>query len=123
MVFAERRVDQVDRFFSADFVQHSPYATPGGRDELKRWWAGIIHSIPDVTTSVSQVLGQGSDVTTGIHACLGGPLARLQAEIAFATLARRLVNPSLEVDPPRYRTDLYRALEALPITAEIRASA
>lgn len=30
-----------------DFVQHSPYAAPGGRDEPKEWWAGIVHAIPD----------------------------------------------------------------------------
>lgn len=53
---------------------------------------------------------------TGIHACLGGPLARMQAEIAFTTLARRLVQPRLEVDPPTYRTDVYRSLDTLPIT-------
>jgi Cytochrome P450 len=56
---------------------------------------------------------------TGIHARLGGPLARLQAEIAFATLARRLVNPRLDIDPPPYRTDVYRSLRSLPTTAVI----
>jgi predicted SnoaL-like aldol condensation-catalyzing enzyme len=63
-VFSEHRIDQVDRFFSEDFVQHSPYAAPGGREELKHWWAGIVHSIPDVSTTVSQALGQGPDVVT-----------------------------------------------------------
>lgn len=52
---------------------------------------------------------------TGIHACLGGPLARMQAEIAFTTLARRLVEPRLDGDPPRYCTDIFRSLETLPI--------
>lgn len=61
---------------------------------------------------------------TGIHACLGGPLARLQADIAFTTLAKRLVNPRLEADPPAYRTDLYRSLESLPIAvSDLRPTA
>jgi cytochrome P450 len=61
---------------------------------------------------------------TGIHACLGGPLARMQAEIAFTTLARRLENPQLAVDPPVYRTDVFRSLDSLPIAfTDIRSRA
>jgi predicted SnoaL-like aldol condensation-catalyzing enzyme len=54
VVFSERHLDRIDEFFSPDFVQHSPYANPGGRDELRRWWAGILDAIPDVTTDVSR---------------------------------------------------------------------
>ncbi len=56
---------------------------------------------------------------TGIHACLGGPLARMEAEIIFATLTRRLVDPRLDDDPPRYRTDIFRSVEALPIIGAV----
>jgi hypothetical protein len=42
----------------------------------------------------------------------------MQAEIAFTTLARRFAEPRLETDPPRYRTDVVRSLETLPITAD-----
>lgn len=52
----------------------------------------------------------------GIHACLGGPLARMEAEIAFATLARRLIEPRLESGPARYRTDVFRSLADLPVS-------
>jgi predicted SnoaL-like aldol condensation-catalyzing enzyme len=55
-VFSEHRLDQIDRFFAPDFVQHSPYASPGGREELRQWWAGIVDAIPDVTTTVEQLL-------------------------------------------------------------------
>ncbi|MGW6917611.1 cytochrome P450 [Kitasatospora sp. NPDC054939] len=46
-----------------------------------------------------QHLGLGS----GIHSCFGAPLARLEAQLALAELARRLERPSLVDDPPPYR--------------------
>jgi predicted SnoaL-like aldol condensation-catalyzing enzyme len=61
-VFSEHRFDQIDRFFSPAFVQHSPYAAPGGRDELRQWWAGIVDAIPDVTTTVEQLLSDSDRV-------------------------------------------------------------
>lgn len=39
----------------------------------------------------------------GIHVCFGGPLARLEAQIAVGEFVRRVVNPRLVVDPPPYR--------------------
>jgi cytochrome P450 len=39
----------------------------------------------------------------GIHLCFGGPLARLEAQIAVAEFVRRVMNPRLLVDPPPYR--------------------
>jgi cytochrome P450 len=47
----------------------------------------------------NQHLGFGS----GIHSCFGAPLARIEAQIAFPDLLRRLVRPRLVVDPPPYR--------------------
>ncbi|GID91121.1 cytochrome P450 [Amorphoplanes digitatis] len=40
---------------------------------------------------------------TGIHYCLGAPLARLEAQFALTQLAKRLRNPRVLADPPPYR--------------------
>ncbi|MGW7369551.1 cytochrome P450, partial [Streptomyces sp. NPDC054841] len=47
----------------------------------------------------NQHLGFGS----GIHLCFGGPMARLETQIALSELVRRLDNPRLVADPPPYR--------------------
>jgi len=44
-------------------------------------------------------LGFGS----GIHSCFGAPLARMEGQIAFSELLRRLEQPRLVVGPPPYR--------------------
>jgi pimeloyl-[acyl-carrier protein] synthase len=66
----------------------------------------------DIHRTAGRHLAFGS----GIHACFGGPLARLEGEIVFTTLTRRLVEPRLEGDAPRYRADVFRSLAELPIT-------
>jgi cytochrome P450 len=40
---------------------------------------------------------------SGIHTCFGGPLARLEVNLALETFIRRVENPRLVVDPPPYR--------------------
>jgi cytochrome P450 PksS len=59
----------------------------------------------------------------GVHYCLGAPLARLEANIALATLLRRL--PGLRLAVPvaalRWRRSLIlRGLEALPLCFHVR---
>ena len=54
----------------------------------------------------------------GSHFCLGAPLARLEAEIALATLLRRLPGLCLAVDRDELRwrpVPLFRSLVALPV--------
>jgi cytochrome P450 len=65
-------------------------------------------------------LGFGS----GIHYCFGAPLARTEAQIAFAELVRRLEKPGLVVDPPPYRpSPLLRGPEHLLLAVErVRAA-
>jgi pimeloyl-[acyl-carrier protein] synthase len=53
----------------------------------------------------------------GIHFCLGAPLARLEGQIAFQTLFRRLPKLALATDRPQYRQSLtLRGLSALPVS-------
>ena len=52
----------------------------------------------------------------GIHFCLGAPLARLEANIAFRAIARRLPNMQLTTDEIRWRpTAGIRSVEAVPL--------
>jgi cytochrome P450 len=53
------------------------------------------------------------------HFCFGAPLARIEGQIAFETILRRLRNLALEPGPVVWRTNLgLRGLTALPITFE-----
>jgi len=52
----------------------------------------------------------------GIHFCLGAPLARAEAQIAFATLLRRLPELRLETEQPEWGgTFILRGLKSLPV--------
>jgi cytochrome P450 len=52
----------------------------------------------------------------GVHFCLGAQLARLELEVLFETLLRRLPMLRLEGEQPRYRPRLvFRGLESLNI--------
>jgi cytochrome P450 len=54
---------------------------------------------------------------SGVHACLGQPLARLEAHIAFGTLARRIRNPRLATESLEWGPSfILRGLKSIPIT-------
>jgi cytochrome P450 len=56
---------------------------------------------------------------SGIHTCFGGPLARLEVNIAFETFLRRVENPRLVVDPPPYRrSNVFRGPQHLMIDCD-----
>ncbi|BBY31149.1 cytochrome P450 [Mycolicibacterium sediminis] len=55
----------------------------------------------DVRRPDNQHVGWGR----GVHSCVGGPLARLEVNIALETFLRRVENPRLVVDPPPYRVN------------------
>ncbi|GGE55038.1 cytochrome P450 family protein [Priestia taiwanensis] len=55
---------------------------------------------------------------SGIHHCLGAPLARLEGEIAFGTLLQRFPNLDLAIEPEKliYNYSKFRSLASLPVT-------
>jgi cytochrome P450 len=66
----------------------------------------------DVTRKDNHHLAFGQ----GPHFCLGAPLARLEAQIAFGTLLRRFLTLRLETDRLEYReTFNLHGLKALPV--------
>jgi pimeloyl-[acyl-carrier protein] synthase len=52
----------------------------------------------------------------GIHFCLGAPLAKLEAQICFETLARRIGSFELTDDPSYRENFVLRGLSRLPIS-------
>ncbi|MDT0264371.1 cytochrome P450 [Jatrophihabitans lederbergiae] len=76
----------------------------------------------DITRSPSRHLSFGH----GAHFCVGAPLARLQGELAFGTLLRRLPGFELAVPPDELAwvadSSLSRGLEALPLRLHGRLS-
>jgi cytochrome P450 len=55
--------------------------------------------------------------SNGIHFCLGAPLARLEGQIAFEALTRRLPNLALKTATPSFRPSVtLRGLTTLPLT-------
>ncbi len=52
----------------------------------------------------------------GIHFCLGAPLARAEAQVAFATMLRRLPELRLDAEEPQWGgTFILRGLKSLPV--------
>ncbi|HYO89887.1 MAG TPA: cytochrome P450 [Candidatus Limnocylindrales bacterium] len=67
----------------------------------------------DITRDASGHLAFGN----GIHYCIGAPLARLEGQIIFETLARRAPTLRLGEQAPVYRpTMTLRGLQSLPVT-------
>ena len=53
----------------------------------------------------------------GIHFCVGASLARIEGQVALATLVARFPNLTLTGEPLEYHgTQVFRALKRLPVT-------
>ena len=66
----------------------------------------------DITRSEGRHLGFG----LGIHFCIGAPLVRLEAEVAFETILRRFPNISLATDELQWQEHpIFRGLKSMPV--------
>jgi cytochrome P450 len=66
----------------------------------------------DITRPPAQHLAFGS----GIHYCLGAPLARIEGQIALQTLLRRFPDLQLAEEAPPHRNNfVFRSLQRLPV--------
>jgi cytochrome P450 len=53
----------------------------------------------------------------GVHYCLGSPLAKLEAEIAFSTFLRRVEEPRLDIERvERWTGAVFRGVKTLPLS-------
>lgn len=67
----------------------------------------------DVTRTPNNHLGFGF----GIHHCLGAPLARMETQVALASLARRAPGLALAADDVTYKSNVVlRGMESLPVS-------
>jgi cytochrome P450 len=65
---------------------------------------------------LSRAANKQVDFSLGTHFCLGAPLARLEGQIAFASLLRRLPGLRLAAETLEYQEQpIFRALTALPV--------
>ena len=58
--------------------------------------------------------------SSGIHYCLGAPLARLEGEIVFRTLAERFPRLRLAEGARRWSGSTIRGFSALPVVLNAR---
>ena len=67
----------------------------------------------DITRSEGRHLGFG----LGVHFCIGAPLVRLEAEVAFETILRRFPNLRLATDELQWQEHpIFRGLKSLPVS-------
>ena len=84
-------------------------------------WArriGIQHSFPIPIAWISAApTNRHLSFGYGIHFCVGAALARLEGQVALATLIARFPNLALTGEPLEYHgTQVFRALKRLPVT-------
>jgi predicted SnoaL-like aldol condensation-catalyzing enzyme len=80
-VFDGHDVDAIDEFFAPDFVQHSPYAPPGGKRELAEWWRRTVDAIPDIRGVVEHVVASEDSVT--VFRTLKGTITKDMPDLAI----------------------------------------
>jgi predicted ester cyclase len=64
LVFGEHRLEEINRFWAADFVQYSSHWGPGGRQELREVTARLVAGMPDLAATLDHALAAGDLVVT-----------------------------------------------------------
>ena len=75
------------------------------------------HTDPSRFDITREDRGEHLAFSSGIHYCLGAPLARLEAEVAFGVLAARLPEPRQAGPLTRRPTTILHGLNSLPVNA------
>ncbi len=84
-----------------------PVLKSANRDELQFTDSGDL----DITRTIKRHLAFGH----GIHMCLGAPLARVEGDVAFSTLLRRM--PNLRLSIPRESVTWHFTLSSQGLTS------
>jgi cytochrome P450 len=93
-----------------------------GMGELVKLWLGAANrdsaQFPDPDRlDLGRTANRHLTFGYGIHFCVGSALARLEGQVALATLIARFPNLALTGEPLTYQgTQVFRALKRLPIT-------
>ncbi len=99
----------------------SSRSAPGSGSSLAWGQPTAIHAVSRSRSAGYHRANAGGNITFGygIHYCLGAPLARLEAQVAFATLLRRLPGLQLADETVAWRGLLsVRGVQALPLAFE-----
>jgi cytochrome P450 len=93
-----------------------------GKGELIKLWIGAANRDPERFSQPDCLdLGRAENrhlsFGYGTHFCVGASLARLEGQVALATLVARFPNLTLTGEPLEYHgTQVFRALKRLPVT-------
>ena len=91
------------------------YASPGAANRDPEKWGDDVDLVDITREDAKDHLQFGA----GIHKCLGGHLARIQAEEAFTVILERLDDIELAGEPEWSERMIIRGLNRLPVTCTI----
>ena len=60
-LWSGRNEDAIDRYFSEDYVQHSPFAKPG-RQGVQDFYRAVTTAVPDLVVTLDHLLAEGDRV-------------------------------------------------------------